>query len=136
LYIVLVLTHGRGKHEVAQLVKALGYKPEGSGSIPDEAIEFLILPNPSSCTIALGSTQPLTETSIRKLPGVKRQPTRKADNFNAICEPNVQKIREPRRFRNLWASMACYKDSFTIFINLRELNKTKRILNGDVPHPD
>jgi hypothetical protein len=28
-------------------------------------------PNPSSCTMAQGSTQPLTEISTRKLPGVK-----------------------------------------------------------------
>jgi hypothetical protein len=44
--------------------------------------------NPSSGIIALGSTQPLTEMSIRNLPGVKGRPARKADNFTAICEPS------------------------------------------------
>jgi hypothetical protein len=44
--------------------------------------------NPSSRTMALGSTQPLTEMSTRNLPGGKGWPTRKADNLTAICEPN------------------------------------------------
>jgi hypothetical protein len=30
---------------------------------------FFNLPNPSSCTVALGSTQPLIEMSTRNLPG-------------------------------------------------------------------
>jgi hypothetical protein len=30
---------------------------------------FFNWPNPSSCTVALGSTQPLTEMSTRKIPG-------------------------------------------------------------------
>jgi hypothetical protein len=38
-------------------------------SFPDE-VEFFNLPNPSSRTMALGSTQPLTEMSTRNLPGV------------------------------------------------------------------
>jgi hypothetical protein len=37
---------------------------------------------------------------------------RKADNFTAICEPIVEEMRELRRLTNLWASMACYRDSF------------------------
>jgi hypothetical protein len=41
------------------------------GSIPDEVIEFFICPEPSSRTMALGSTQPLTEMSTRNLPRVK-----------------------------------------------------------------
>jgi hypothetical protein len=44
------------------LVDALCYKPEGRGSIA-EVIGFFNLPNPSSRTMALGSTQPLTEMS-------------------------------------------------------------------------
>jgi hypothetical protein len=39
--------------------------------------------------MALGSTQPLTEMSTRKIPGGKARPTRKADNLIAICEPIV-----------------------------------------------
>jgi hypothetical protein len=39
-----------------------------TGSIPDEAIGFFIWPNPSSCAMALESTQPRIEMSTRKLP--------------------------------------------------------------------
>jgi hypothetical protein len=56
--------------------------------VPDE-VDFFNLPNPSSRTMALGSTQPLTEISIRKLPGGKKRPARRADNLTAICEPHV-----------------------------------------------
>jgi hypothetical protein len=42
-----------------------------TGSIPDEVTGFFNLLNPSSRTMALGSTQPLTEMSTRNLPGVK-----------------------------------------------------------------
>jgi hypothetical protein len=42
-----------------------------AGSIPDEVIEFLNWRNPSSRTMALGSTQSLTEMSSRNLPGDK-----------------------------------------------------------------
>jgi hypothetical protein len=40
-----------------------------AGSIPDEAIGFLNWPNPSSRTMTLGSTQPLTEIITRNFPG-------------------------------------------------------------------
>jgi hypothetical protein len=36
--------------------------------IPDEA-DFFNLPNPSSRTMVLGLTQPLTEMSTRNIPG-------------------------------------------------------------------
>jgi hypothetical protein len=65
--------------------------------------------------MATRSTQPLTEISIRNLPGDKGRPTRKADNLAAICEPNVYKMWEPRRLTTLWASTAYYMDSFTFF---------------------
>jgi hypothetical protein len=56
--------------------------------IPDE-VDFFNLPNPSSPTMALGSTQPLTEMSTRNLPGGKKRPARRADNLAATYEPNV-----------------------------------------------
>jgi hypothetical protein len=56
--------------------------------VPDE-VEFFNLPNPSSRTMALGSTQPLTEMSTRNLPGGNKRPARRADNPAIICEPNV-----------------------------------------------
>jgi hypothetical protein len=58
--------------------------------IPDE-VDFFNLFNSSSRTMALGSTQPLTEMSTRNLPGDKKRPAHRADNHAAICEPNVCK---------------------------------------------
>jgi hypothetical protein len=60
-----------------------------AGWIPDEVIGFFNSPNPSSRTVALGSTQPLTEMSTRNLLGGKGWPARKADNLTAISEPIV-----------------------------------------------
>jgi hypothetical protein len=57
-----------------------------AGSIPNEVIGLFNWPNPSSLSMALWSTQPLTEMSIRNPPGVKGRPARKADNLTAICE--------------------------------------------------
>jgi hypothetical protein len=78
------------------------------GSIPDEVIGFFNWPKPSSRTMALGLTQPLTEMSTRNLPGAKGRPVRKADNFTAICEPMGALMSH-----NPLASTACYRDSFT-----------------------
>jgi hypothetical protein len=55
--------------------------------VPDEVDIFQS--NPSSRTMALGSTQPLTEMSIRSLPGGKKRLARRANNLVVICEPNV-----------------------------------------------
>jgi hypothetical protein len=54
-------------------------------SSPDE-MDIFSIPNPSSGTMALGSTQPLTEMSTRNLPGGKRRSAHKADKLSAICE--------------------------------------------------
>jgi hypothetical protein len=56
--------------------------------VPDE-VEFFNLPNPSSRTMARGSTQPLTERSNRILPGGKKRPVRRADYLATIYEPDV-----------------------------------------------
>jgi hypothetical protein len=52
---------------------------------------FFNLATSSSRTMALGSTQPLTEMSTmnRNILGGKGQPDRKADNLTAIYEPIV-----------------------------------------------
>jgi hypothetical protein len=54
-------------------------------SSPNE-VDIFNVPNPSSCTMTLGSTQPLTEMSTTNLPGGKMRPARRADNITAICE--------------------------------------------------
>jgi hypothetical protein len=54
---------------------------------PDELIGFFCLPNPSSHTMTLGFTQPLTEMSTSRSFKGDVQPVHKADNLTAICEP-------------------------------------------------
>jgi hypothetical protein len=55
------------------------------GSIPNEVTEFFN----SRRTVALLSTQLITEMSTKNLSGGKARPVRKADNLTAICEPTV-----------------------------------------------
>jgi hypothetical protein len=50
------------------------------------SLDFFNLHNPSSRTVALGSTQPLPEMSTTNLPGGKEWPGRNADKLTAICE--------------------------------------------------
>jgi hypothetical protein len=56
------------------------------GSSPDE-VDFFNLPDLSSHTMALGSTQPVTEMSTRNLPGGKGRLVRKAHNLTTTYEP-------------------------------------------------
>jgi hypothetical protein len=65
--------------------------------------------------MAVQSTQHLTEMNNKNPPEGKGRPARKADNLTAICEPVVGEMWEPRRLRTLWASTACYRDSFNFF---------------------
>jgi hypothetical protein len=59
-------------YAVAQLVEALTTCRKVVGSIPDDVITIFHWHNPSGRTIALGSTQPLTEMSTRSISwGVK-----------------------------------------------------------------
>jgi hypothetical protein len=66
----------------------------------------------------LGLTQTLTQISTSNLPGDKVWPARKTDNLTAIGEVIVQRTWKPRRLTTLWASMACHRDRFTIFLLL------------------
>jgi hypothetical protein len=54
---------------------------------PKRSLDLFNLPNPSSRTMALGSTQPPSETNSRNIHGVKRG--RGLDKFTAICEPTL-----------------------------------------------
>jgi hypothetical protein len=51
-------------HVVLQLVEALSYKPEGRGFDSDDVIKIF---HPSGRTMALGSTQSLTEMTTRNI---------------------------------------------------------------------
>jgi hypothetical protein len=50
--------------------------------VPDE-VDYL--PNPSSRTVSLVSTQLLTEMSTKNLPGGKGRWARRPDNLAAVC---------------------------------------------------
>jgi hypothetical protein len=56
--------------------------------VPDK-VDFFNLPHPSSRTVAVRSTQPLTKMSNRNLPGGKKRLAFRADDLAAICVPNV-----------------------------------------------
>jgi hypothetical protein len=58
--------------------------------VSDE-VDLCNLPNTSSLTMTLGSTQSLTKMSTKNLPGSKKRPASRADNLAAIYEPNVRK---------------------------------------------
>jgi hypothetical protein len=71
------------------VVEALCYKLEGRRFESRMRWNIFNLPNSSSRTMALGSTQILTELSTRNFPGGKKRPARRADNLAAIYEPIV-----------------------------------------------
>jgi hypothetical protein len=52
-------------------------------------VDIFNLLNPSSRTIALGSTQPLTEINAKNFPGGKGLPARKVNNLTAVYELTV-----------------------------------------------
>jgi hypothetical protein len=66
----LLLKHARKllwEHAVAQLVEALCYQPKGHGTNPVCVTGIFHWHNPSGRTMALRSTQPLTEMSTRNI---------------------------------------------------------------------
>ena len=70
-YYYYYITAGMG-HAVAQLVEPLCYMPEGRGFDSRWCLWSFPWHHPSGCTLALGSTQPLTEMSSRNISwGVK-----------------------------------------------------------------
>jgi hypothetical protein len=62
--------------------------------VPNE-VDFFNLPNPSSRTMALVSTEPLTELSTRNLPGGKKRPECRTDSLATMYELNVWKCGSP-----------------------------------------
>jgi hypothetical protein len=59
--------------------------------VPNELDFFFNLTDFSNRTMALGSTQPLTEISTKNLHEGRKGPARRADNLAAVCKPNVCK---------------------------------------------
>jgi hypothetical protein len=71
---------------------------EVAGSISDEVIGFLNLPSPSSRTMALRPTQPLTKISTRTLHGGKGRMAGRRLGLTA-SPPSVSRL--SRKCRNL-----------------------------------
>jgi hypothetical protein len=86
------------RHAVAQLVEELYYNPEGCGVHSKWGHKFFNSQNPSSCTMVLGSTKPLTEMSIRNLPG--RGEEARADRCVRLTQPR----RPPKFSRSFYAN--------------------------------
>jgi hypothetical protein len=83
-----------GGTAVAQWLRYCATNRKVAGSIPDGDIAFFIDVNPSDRTMAVGSTQPLTEMSTRSISWGWMRPVRKADNLTTIlCR--CHKIWEP-----------------------------------------
>jgi hypothetical protein len=68
-FVIVVIILHCSDVEVHGALRHYATSQKVAGLTPDEAIGFFNLPNISSRTMALGSTQPLTEMSIRNLPG-------------------------------------------------------------------
>jgi hypothetical protein len=77
-------------------------------------LDFFNLPNSSSHTVALGSTQPVTEMSTRNLSGGKGQLANKTDNLTVACEPTVYKMWEPSQ-RHIYKSLQSVTPNITAF---------------------
>ena len=71
--------------------------------VPMRSLDFFSWPSPSSRTVALRSTHPLTEMSTKNILGGKGRPACRADNHAAIYEPIVYKVWEPEHLTTLWA---------------------------------
>jgi hypothetical protein len=63
--------------------------------------------------MTLGSTQPLTETSTRILPGGKKRPARRADNLAVICVNRMPENMGASTSRNPKGLHGLYRGSFT-----------------------
>jgi hypothetical protein len=55
----------------------------------------------------------LNRNEYQVSPWGKWRVERKADSLTAFCEPIVYKMWEPLRLKTVWASTACYKNSYS-----------------------
>ena len=93
-------------HAVAQLVKALRYKPEGRG------FDSRWCHNPSGRIMALMSNQPLTEMSTRNISWGKGGRCIELTTLPPSCA-DFPEIWEPQPPGTIRASPSLYRDCFT-----------------------
>jgi hypothetical protein len=80
--------------------------------------------------MALGVDSASNRYKYQKSSWGKERPARKADNITAISEPIVYKLWKPRPLTTLWATTACYRDSFSfhLLLSLPKLLHVKEAL--------
>jgi hypothetical protein len=107
-----------------QRVEILYYKPENWEFDSRWGPFFFDWPNPSSHTMAVGSTRPLTEMSTRNLPGAKGSRRVRLTTLPPSMSRLYRKMWEPQRLTTLWASTACHRESFMFwpFISVSPAN--------------
>jgi hypothetical protein len=80
-------------HAVVQWLRYCAINRKVAGLIPEGVIEIFHWHNPSCHTMALGSTQPLTEMSTRNISWGKRRPVRMADNLATfMCRLSLSRL--------------------------------------------
>jgi hypothetical protein len=65
-----------GNNELEMILKETVKAGRSRVRVPMRSLNFFNLPNPSSRTMTLGSTQPLTKMSTRNILGGKERPAR------------------------------------------------------------
>jgi hypothetical protein len=88
-------------------------------------------------TMALGSTQPLTEMSTRNLSGGKKRPAHGADNLTAMYEPMSENVgastsRNPKALHGLYRDNFTYLSSYKTFLVPQHLLKIHNCTQPDL----
>ena len=88
--------------------------------------------HPSGTTLALGSTQPLTEMSVRMFPGGWRRSVRRADNLTTF----MCRLSWNLGASTFWNPEVPYRDCFTILLTVNDMvDKRCHVTNGTLSLP-
>jgi hypothetical protein len=113
-YLLLILCYKYAEASSREVGWSTMLQAEGRGFESRWSDFFFNLPNPSSRTMALGSTQPLTEMSTRNLRGVVMGDRRVRLTSRHLWADYLEKMWEPRRLTTLWIFTVFYRDSFIL----------------------